>query len=357
MNIAYYISAHGFGHGIRATAICGEFSPGVKLFVRTALPERFVSEKIRRPFTLAQAAFDCGCLQRDGITVDIGATVKAYREIARRNAGLLQSEIAWCRHNNISVIVSDIAPFPFEVAAALRIPAAAVTNFTWLDIYRPFCRHFPSFAADVDKIEAQYACATTLLALFPALPMPYFKRSIPFGPIGRRGQAHRAELAARLGCDPGKRLGLIYLGTQGLPQADWPRLAQFTEWEFVGLYALAGAPQNYHVLADGPFSYQDIVASVDLMIAKAGYGVCMDCFLHGLPLLYVGRDDFAEYPALAAELDKWGHGYRLAPGDFTALAWHEALTAVLRRPKPELAFANDAARCARQIEALEEETH
>jgi hypothetical protein len=220
MNIAYYISAHGFGHGIRSCAIINEFGPHINIFIRSGLPETFLREEIERPVTFAPALFDCGCMQRDGITLDIQATITAYSRIAEANQKKLEAETAWCQAQDIHLIVSDIVPFAFDVAQATEIKSVAVTNFTWLDIYRPFCEKFPGFRACVDKIESQYKKADALLALYPALPMPYFRQIIPMGPVGRRGISRREELRRIIGCSPKAHLGLIYLGEKGMPEAD-----------------------------------------------------------------------------------------------------------------------------------------
>src|SRR5512142_1376678 len=116
MNICYYITSHGFGHGVRAASVCNEFSSSVNLFFKTGLPEQFFREEISRPYSYHQSEFDCGCLQKDGVTVDIGETVRRYASIARKNQQVLDGEARWAADNHIDGIVVDTTPFGLEVA-------------------------------------------------------------------------------------------------------------------------------------------------------------------------------------------------------------------------------------------------
>ncbi len=178
MKLAYYITSHGFGHGIRVCAIVNRLSSAVRLVLRTMLSPEFFHEEVMRPFEYVPGSFDCGCVQFDGVTVDIEKTIASYTAIAQRNAAALSDEIAWCRKNRIDGIVSDIVPFAFEVARGAGITSIAVSNFTWYDIYKDYCTDYPVFAPHLEKMRAQYAMADVLLKLPPPLPMEYFKNQI-----------------------------------------------------------------------------------------------------------------------------------------------------------------------------------
>jgi len=349
MHIAYYITGHGYGHGVRAAAICNQFGPSVRLTIRTSIPERFFREEIRRDFTYIYGQFDCGCVQRDGVTVDIAATARRYMELADANAGRLLREAVWAVNNRIDVIVSDITPFAFEVAAAAGIPSVAVSNFSWFDIYEPYVSMVPSFKPYVEHIGRQYGMASLLLALSPANPMRCFGRRRLMPIVGRRGIDRGDEIRARFGIGGDSRLGLIYAGEYGLAEARWERLAGFHGWEFLGLYDMPGAAPNYHVMRKGEFRYEDICASVDCVIAKLGYGVYAECRINGAPLIFLPRGDFAEYPVLERAVLSWGHGYRLEAGEFVRLAWDDALARICRRRRPRRCLDRGAKQCAERI--------
>ena len=167
MKILYYLTAHGYGHAVRSVTLCNELSENVRLIFRTTLPSNFFHEEVKRPFDLFPARFDCGCVQKDSVTVD---------------------------------------------------------------------------------------------------------------------------------------------------------------------------------------TYEDLIASADAMITKIGYGVTSQGLVNGTPLIYLPRQDFAEFPVLEQAIREWGHGYRLSREDYRALNWGRALEEIAKRKRPEPVASDGARICAREIE-------
>lgn len=352
MNICYYVTAHGYGHGVRSCAVCREFSDDLMLHFRTALPATFFTEELKRPFSLTPLSLDCGCMQTDGVSVNIPLTLQTYRECAERNAQLLTQEVRWCHENNIHGIVSDIVPFAFDIAKAAGVRSCAITNFTWYDIYRDYVGDHGWFTPYLEQIRAQYAQADLLLAMHPSLPMDYFPQRKNIAVVGRKGQPSREQLCATLGLNPAKHLGLLYTGIFGMDSVDWKGLERFGDWEFLGLYELPGSPANFRLIQKGVFAYEDVCASVDCVISKIGYGTYAESLLNGVPLLYLPRTDFAEYPTLEQAVRHWGGGYELSVADYYALRWDGALEAVQHRPRPVPIQSDGPGSAARLIEQL-----
>jgi hypothetical protein len=352
MRVLYYITSHGYGHAVRAAAICNLLSPGVEVVFRTMVPRRFFLEEVTRPFAYEPAAFDCGCVQTDGIIVDIQKTIAHYAAIADGNNGRLSQEALFCRRQGIDCIAGDIVPFAFEVAKTAGLPSVAATNFTWHTISEGYAARHPAFRPYVDKIKEQYAMADLLCAMYPANAMTYFRKTIDVGPVGRVGTDVRDRLVETFEIRPGRRIGLIYAGNFGMDQAAWGRLAQFDGWEFFGLYPLPSSPPNYHVLSKQEFRYQDCIASADVMIGKLGYGTCAECLINGLPIIYLPREDFAEFPVLHRALSDTGFGQCLPREDFYGLCWSGALDAVAEKARPRPLASDGARACAKAIEAM-----
>jgi hypothetical protein len=350
LRLLYYLTPHGFGHACRAWAITQELAEDVEVIFRTTLPEEVFREEVKRPFSMAPAEFDCGCIQKDGVTLDKTATLKKYRSIAERNARQIKEEIAWVRQQAIDGIVADIPPFPIEVAKRAQIPSIAVTNFTWHDIYAPFLRDDPSFRPDLDRIREQYAMVDLLLALRPALEMGYFPQKKPMPFVGRKGRSTRSRINEEYGLHPEKHLGLIYTGNFGMDGVAWGELERFSSWEFIGLYPLPGEPKNYHLFRRGKITYPDMVASAKVMISKIGYATVAECLINGTPLVFLPREDFAEYPVLEKEVLDRGYGWKLSPEDYIRLRWDRALEEVLSRKGLPPVDPGGARLCARTIE-------
>lgn len=350
MRICYYISGHGYGHAVRSCAVCSKFPDGVEITFKTSVPEEFFKKEVSRNFSYFPAEFDCGCIQADGVTVNIKETLLRYMSIAEGNAGLLESEAAWCRDNGVDGIVGDIVPFAFEVADRAGIPSVAVSNFTWFDIYEPYAKRYPFFRTCLDKLRSQYRKAGLLLALNPPNSMDCFPRREVVPVVGKKGDNISDKIKKHYNISDDKKLALVYAGNFGLDSMSWNRLEHFIRWEFFGIYPIPVEQSNYHVIKKTDFRYEDFSASMDLAVAKVGYGVYSECLLNGIPLLYMPRNDFAEYPVLERGIMEWGRGFRLDKNAFYNLEWEESLNRAERTEKPFPIENAGASACARRIE-------
>jgi L-arabinokinase len=350
MKILYYLTAHGYGHAVRSVTLCNELSENVRLIFRTTLPSIFFHEEVKRPFELFPARFDCGCIQKDSVTVDKKETLQAYMRLADQNTAHLEGEVNFCREQRVDGIVSDITPFAFEVAQKAGLPSVAVSNFSWYDIYQPYAREYPSFEPYLRKIHDQYRMAGLLLELTPSTGMPYFRNRLKVPLVAKPGRNIGHLLKDYLGLGGNQRIALIYVGEWGVESIRWEDLEKFRGWDFIGIYPLPGASANYHRIDKKDFPYEDLVASAEVMITKIGYGVTSQSLINGTPLIYLPRQDFAEFPVLEEAIREWGHGYRLSQEDYCALNWGRALEEVSKRRRPKPVASDGARICAREIE-------
>ncbi len=352
LKILYYITPHGYGHAIRSCAVVNEFAPDVQILFRTLISQKFFKEEIGRPFGYFPTQFDCGCIQSDSVTVNKRETLDTYIKLAGENAVRLGEEVRWVRAQGVGGIVSDITPFAFEVAREAGIPAVGVSNFSWYDIYAPYAIDYPDFQPYLQKIRRQYEMADLLLELMPSTEMPGFRNRLKVPLVGSEGKNVRGRLNDHLGLEKGKHLALIYLGEFGMESIPWRDLEKFRDWDFIGIYQVPGKPANFHLVSKDDFPYLDLVASVDVMIGKVGYGAFSQSLIHGAPLIYLPRDDFAEFPALEKGIVEWGHGYRLSRNEYCALRWEGVLKEVITRERPAPRVSDGARICAREIERI-----
>jgi UDP:flavonoid glycosyltransferase YjiC (YdhE family) len=350
MNILYYLTAHGYGHAVRTATICNELSPNVRLIFRTALPEIFFREEVKRPFEVFPAQFDCGCIQRDSVTVEKKETLLAYLRLAEQNAARLAGEVQFCREMWIDGIVSDITPFAFEVAREAGLPSVAVANFTWYDIYEPYVHEYPFFEPCLREIRSQYEMADLLLELTPSTGMPYFRKRRKVPPVAKPGRDIRGLLRRSLGLKDEQHIALIYVGEFGMDCIPCKDLEKFRDWNFIGIYPLPGASPNYRLVYKKDYPYEDLVASADALIGKIGYGVVSQCRVNGTPLIYLPREDFAEFPVLERAIQEWGYGYRLSTEQYCDLKWEGALEEISGKGRAKPVASEGARICAREIE-------
>jgi L-arabinokinase len=225
----------------------------------------------------------------------------------------------------VSCILGDITPFAFDIGAKAGIPSIALSNFTWYDIYREYVSVYNDFSPYLEEILLQYNKADLFLAMFPSNPIDYVKNRMDVSLIGRKGNSIRDRIAERYSFSPKKKIGLIYIGCYGLNNISWERLRSQSDWEFLSLYDIENRPSNFHIIDKRCFKYQDLTASADVVISKPGYGVVSECFLNGIPLLYIPRMDFAEYPVLKEAIDSWGGGYQISDRELSTCQWVDLL--------------------------------
>lgn len=328
--LCYYVTGHGYGHAIRTTQILKALPSDLRLLVKTTAPARLFQEELPgRDLHVIEAEYDCGSVQKDNLTVLPRETLDRYREISARNRQGLTAEVGFLRGENVACVVSDIASFPLHAAREAGIPAVAVANFTWADIYQDYVQT-PQDAELLQEMRGEYGAATAALITPLSLPtvgdpFPSVER-VPL--VARRGDNIRARLYASLGLPVGTRLALPYLGVWGMEIA-WEAVAALTDWVFLTYDPIGSAAENIVCLDRTEWPYADVAASVDVILAKPGYGTVTECIANGTPLIYVPRTGFREQDALIEGITRWGGGVPINEAAFLAGRWGSALEQAL----------------------------
>ena len=83
-----------------------------------------------------------------------------------------------------------------------------------------------------------------------------------------------------------------------------------------------------------PFSFKTLLASVDVIMTKPGYGTIVEAVALQQPVVYVRRYNFADEPPLVDYLHRYGRGVELSIDDFTQGRWEPAIGKVMAMPSP-----------------------
>src|SRR5262249_37995585 len=78
--------------------------------------------------------------------------------------------------------------------------------------------------------------------------------------------------------------------------------------------------------------YEDLVAAVDVVLTKPGYGILSECIANGTAVVYTDRGRFAEYPVLVREMPKYLRCAYLDQESLRAGRWKAALDAAFTAP-------------------------
>lgn len=336
MNLAYYITAHGYGHGARSCDILRalrEQASDAPIYIVSDLPRDFLLARLPPgPWHFRSAGFDVGMIQRDSIRVDVHATLRECQALLERAAGLCSGEERFLAERAISAVVCDIPAIPLRAARAAGIPALAVGNFAWDWIYEDFVAADSAWAPVIEHFRAGYAECDLLLRLPFAEPMAAFPKRRELGVPARAGRNRRAELAAATGADPAKRWILLSFTTLDWDENALARVRALRDWEFFTLPPLGWPGANFRAVDRRVVSYSDVLASCDVVLTKPGFGVLAECAVNHRPMIYVERTDFREYPVLEAAVKRHFRHVHLPASDLYRGELRAALEAIERAP-------------------------
>jgi hypothetical protein len=226
-----------------------------------------------------------------------------------------------------------------SVGRALDVPAVAVANFTWDWIYETH----PGFAARapgvLDTIRNGYRQATLALELPFGAGFGIFPRVRRVPLVARRPTRSRAETRARFGLPARGRVVLLSFGGYGMPALNLARADCRPDWTIVTTdrttaeHADAALVLPETALADD-VRYEDLVAAVDVVMTKPGYGIIAECIAAGTPMLYTSRGAFREYDLLVREMPRVLRCRFITPDDLIVGRWREGLEGVLSQAAP-----------------------
>ena len=341
LHIAYYVTAHGYGHGVRAADILGALRaahPAVKITVTTDLPESFLRSRLPQAdgrLVVRPGAFDVGMVQKDSIRVDVGATLAEALELLAERSRLVDYEAEMLRGEGADLVVADIPAIPLEAAAEAGIPAAAVGNFAWDWIYAPFAARDPRWRPVIRMFEEGYRKAKLLLKLPFSPAMAVFPKYVDLPLLAKPGRPRRAELAQLTRADERKRWVLLSFTSLAWDEAALRAVEELSGCEFFTVKPLEWPGfRNVHAVDRQAVGFSDVLASCDVVVSKPGYGILSDCVANAKPLVYAEREDFVEYPLLERELKRFLINVHIPAVDLYAGRLGPALAAIEKAPAP-----------------------
>lgn len=302
MHLFVDISSHGFGHlAITApvlAALAGR-RPDLRITLRSALPEAKLRQRILSDFAWIPTATDFGYIMRDAFTIDRAASAAAYRRAHADWPGRVAAEAELLADLNPDLVLSNVSYLPLAGASLAGIPAAALCSLNWADLFDHYYGQEVWASPIQAEILAAYSGADAFLRVTPGMPMRRLANVASVGTIAARGQCHD------LGLGSGTRGVLLAMGgiAHRLPVEDWPRLPD-VRWL---------VPADWHCrhpdalpLEQFGLGFTDLLASVDAVITKPGYGTFTEAAANSTPVLYQRRDNWPEQDCLIDWLQ--GHG-------------------------------------------------
>ena len=371
--IAFYISGHGFGHASRDIEVLnalGRLAPHEPVAVRTSAPKWLFDLTLTRAVDFHTRECDTGIVQIDSLSLDEAATVGRASAFHERLDALAAEEAGWLHSIDASLVVGDIPPLACAAAHAAGLPAIAMGNFTWDWIYEGYRGWLPPGSDLIEILGDAYALADAALRLPMHGGFATMREIVDLPFIARRSTRASADTRAQLGLPGDHRLALLSFGGYGLQRIDLGAAAGLTGYTIVVTADVtanrranevpsdAGGsafPSNVKLVDEqalyaGGLRYEDLVAAVDIVVTKPGYGIIAECVANDTAIVYTSRGHFVEYDVLVREMPRWLRCGFISNGDLLAGRWQLALDETLaQRAPPESIDVDGAERAARHI--------
>lgn len=300
MHLWLTLSPHGFGHAAMTAPVVARLRqrcPGMRLTIQTTVDAAFLRSRYG-DFDHVASIEDFGFRMVSATGIDLEGSARDYLGLIQRFDQAVADNARMMRQARPDLVLSNVAFVPLAAAASLGIPAVALSSLNWADMYRHYLGDRPEAPLVLEKLSAAYEGALVFLRCTPGQQMSLSNiRAI--GPVAQIG-TRQPEHLRRIWPHGQTRFGLVAFGgiDHDVSMADWPALP--------GWHWLTPQPPD-HGRADmdhwtrAGLSFTDLVASVDVVVTKPGYGTFTEAAMVGTPVLYTERPDWPESP----HLDNW----------------------------------------------------
>jgi hypothetical protein len=334
------ISGHGYGHAAQVVPVLnalGALLPDLTAILRTAVPASFFRDRLTIKWKHSPVQQDVGCIQDGPLKIDIDATWAAHQHFHETWEARLSNEVAAMQAASPSLIIADTPYLAIEAGSRAEIPTVALANFTWDLVLKEYC-HASNHSHQrlIEYIRGCYAKVDMALRITPAPSIDAFSSMIDIGPIADPASPERHRLASALALASDERIVLVGFG--GIPLTSLPlkQMEQLRSYHFLIDGPTPSGYSRIHSTKTLPFSFKTLLASVDIIMTKPGYGTVVEAVALQQPIVYVRRFNFADEPPLVDYLHRYGNSVELSIDDFTQGCWEPALRQALSASAPFL---------------------
>ena len=358
-SVVFYISGHGFGHASREIEVINAFrraAPHVNAVVRTSASRWLFDHTVRLPFTFVEGAVDTGVVQIDSLHLDEHVTIQQAAEFHATLEERAAEEARLVREHEGRLVISDAPPLGCAAAARAGVPSVVLSNFTWDWIYQGYA-DVARAPALIPTIERAYRAAAAAWRLPMHGGFETFEHIVDLPFVARHAAYDRRVVRERLGLPQDLPLVLSSFGGYGVREFDPAALDCLDTYGVVvttrSPVQVAATPGVFPVQEQRMYGlglrYEDLVASVDVVATKPGYGIISECVANGTAILYTSRGRFVEYDVLVAEMPRYVRCHYIRMEDLLAGRWRTALDALVSSPPPPERARTDGADAAAKL--------
>ena len=304
--------------------------PELRITVRGLFPAEQIKLRIFEPDAIEPIADDFGMVMHHALSVDTEASLAAYLKAHQNWSEKVAALAAHLQDIEVDLVLSDIPYLTLAAAHQAGIPGIALCSLNWADILehylgngetakettREATRLNSRGKALIETILTSYQSAQYFLQPAPSMKMPLLKNTLAIGPVCTPGIKNPSALARNIDLPEDAYSVLVGMGGVNYPLSveSWPALINQKSIFYIVnneniLKRSTGIATSVNTISieQTGLSYSDLVASVDLIITKPGYGMFVEAAAAGVPVLYVERPGWPEAPGLTDWLQSVAH--------------------------------------------------
>jgi UDP:flavonoid glycosyltransferase YjiC (YdhE family) len=341
--IAYFITDHGFGHAARSCCLIQNLLQQYKdlhIVIVTAVPSWFFNERIDTHYgervSFIKEKVDVGIVEHVGndleILINVNETVKTMNEFwgEQNLTKKISSLCNMLESKKVTGIVFDITPLAPLVAKQLGIPSIAITNFAW-------CWMLETIIPLVDGLEFKQELERVLEFMVKSYNLSTHFIKLPYCAANMKGfeKVPSTDLGAWLGVKATHTKEEVFATIPSLRKGEKHMLLSFGGHAFLSVILEKlvhwNIPKHWNVVIMVPekmthlvqgqlptnlitimeedlgpekVTYLDLMAAMDCVVCKTGYGIVSESINNAVPVLYTDRASFREHELLARALEE-----------------------------------------------------
>jgi N-acetylglutamate synthase-like GNAT family acetyltransferase len=351
INIAYYITGHGFGHATRSIEVIRGLlkSNNYNILISTCINENFIRKSLKDCncnsvidgedlISYYFNELDAGAIQVDALNVDcVNSLEKYFINIHSNREFIIKKEIEFLTNNKIEKIISDATSICCYVAKLINIKCVLITNFTWDFIYSNMLYEskkssnelISRYSDMIKQITTDISTVDLYIQLPGQTPIPKdmkFNKILQGPLLTRLSNKNREELRLNMNIKSTDRLCLLGFGGHNNNIITLKDEFLPDEWICLVLGSTDGLMPSKRFISISFDEYiPDYVLMADVVLGKLGYGFVSECLSHYTPLIYINRNNWAEEKYLEDLLISYKAGISMPLIDFQNGNWKRYL--------------------------------
>lgn len=359
INIAYFISPHGYGHAARAAAVMAALQtldPAIHFHIFTRVPECFFQASMdENRFTWYSLKTDIGLVQSSALSEDLNQTVAVLNTFLPFDQVLTGQLTNQLTQLACQLVLCDIAPLGIKVAEQAGIRSVLIENFTWDWIYQGYLDSAPGLHKAITYLQTYIHAADYHIQTQPFCH-PYNDADLTVNPVSRKPNLSIEETRAQLEIPDEASMVLVTMG--GIPEKNYQFLQRVQAQNSV-YCVISGVSDDYErhnslimLPHHSRFYHPNLTHAADLVIGKLGYSTLAETYDAGIPFAYISRPGFRETESLATFADAEVRGWAINAAYLQSGEWLDELQPHLQRSRVVRETPNGADEIADFIEGL-----